>query len=80
MDPMRDLALDDQGQEILNAQKLFARYGYLTRSNGRYDEEMALHVVTAFQRHFRPQKIDGRLDHSTIDTLKKLIDTLPEVA
>jgi N-acetylmuramoyl-L-alanine amidase len=29
--------------------------------------------VAAFQRHFRPQRVDGFIDVSTIATLKDLI-------
>jgi N-acetylmuramoyl-L-alanine amidase len=30
-------------------------------------------VVTAFQRHFRPLRIDGVADHSTLTTLQTLL-------
>jgi len=30
-------------------------------------------VVEAFQRHFRPARIDGRADKSTIATLDRLL-------
>jgi len=30
-------------------------------------------VVEAFQRHFRPSRIDGRADVSTRDTLARLL-------
>jgi hypothetical protein len=31
-------------------------------------------VVSAFQRHFRPALIDGKLDSSTLITLRSLIE------
>jgi N-acetylmuramoyl-L-alanine amidase len=34
-------------------------------------------VVTAFQRHFRPARVDGVADASTITTLRDLIAALP---
>ena len=34
-------------------------------------------VVTAFQRHFRPERVDGRIDQSTITTLERLAAALP---
>jgi len=34
-------------------------------------------VVTAFQRHFRPERVDGIADHSTLLTLGALLSTLP---
>ena len=33
-------------------------------------------VITAFQRHFRQERVDGRADHSTIATLRALIEAL----
>ena len=35
-------------------------------------------MVTAFQRHFRPERVDGRIDQSTVTTLERLIAALPE--
>jgi N-acetylmuramoyl-L-alanine amidase len=37
-------------------------------------------VVKAFQRHFRPERVDGRIDQSTITTLERLLAALPESA
>jgi N-acetylmuramoyl-L-alanine amidase len=34
--------------------------------------------VTAFQRHFRPEKIDGVVDPSTVATLRRLLKALPK--
>jgi N-acetylmuramoyl-L-alanine amidase len=34
-------------------------------------------VVTAFQRHFRPARVDGVADHSTLTTLQALLAGLP---
>jgi N-acetylmuramoyl-L-alanine amidase len=35
-----------------------------------------MEVVTAFQRHFRPARVDGVADHSTMTTLHSLLATL----
>jgi N-acetylmuramoyl-L-alanine amidase len=43
------------------------------------DERTEL-VVTAFQRHFRPERVDGRIDRSTVATLERLIAALPHEA
>ncbi len=67
----------DEGGEIRNVQKSLLRYGYLINTDGRFTQRTS-DVVTAFQRHFRPDRIDGRLDQSTITTLAQLIDRLPE--
>ena len=37
-------------------------------------------AVAAFQRHFRPAKIDGICDHSTMSTLHALLSSLPSEA
>jgi len=34
-------------------------------------------VVTAFQRHFRPKRVDGIADRSTLMTLQALLAALP---
>ena len=39
---------------------------------GVYDETTT-QVVTAFQRHYRPARVDGIADHSTLETLKRLL-------
>lgn len=68
--------MDEEGREIFGAQKLLARYGYQIEANGRFDQQ-TMHVLTAFQRHFRPAQIGGRLDRSTIKTLARLIQECP---
>lgn len=67
--------IGDAGQHIWDLQSLFVRYGYNLCLNGQYDEHF-FHVVKSFQMHYRPQKCDGILDISTIQTLKALIDKL----
>jgi N-acetylmuramoyl-L-alanine amidase len=37
-------------------------------------------VVSAFQRHFRPTKVDGICDRSTMETLHALLSSLPSEA
>jgi N-acetylmuramoyl-L-alanine amidase len=34
-------------------------------------------VLTAFQRHFRPARVDGILDRSTLATLQHLLERRP---
>jgi N-acetylmuramoyl-L-alanine amidase len=64
--------LGDEGPEITRLQRALADYGYGIDVNGMFDETMEF-VVTAFQRHFRPALVNGRADHSTIDTLDRLL-------
>jgi len=65
------LALGDRGDAITALQDALGRYGYGLNVNGIYDS--ATHdVVTAFQRHFRPEQVDGIADQSTRGTLNEL--------
>jgi N-acetylmuramoyl-L-alanine amidase len=66
----------DQGAPIVALQEMLALYGYDIDTTGIYDLETTL-VVTAFQRHFRQEKVDGVADISTITTLHRLLKSLP---
>ncbi len=68
--------IGDEDAEVEKARKLLAQYGYLVEAQQAFDERDAL-LLTAFQRHFRPEKVDGRLDRSTLATLENLIEALP---
>ena len=57
---------------IAHAQRLLADYGYGISASGTLDEATGK-VVIAFQRHFRPARVDGGLDGSTLDTLERLV-------
>jgi N-acetylmuramoyl-L-alanine amidase len=57
---------------IRAAQALFRRYGYDMDLTGTLDTKTVA-VITAFQRHFRPLRVDGVLDLSTLATLECLI-------
>ncbi len=56
---------------IRAAQIQFARYGYDVDATGVLDAKTVT-AVTAFQRHFRTQRIDGCIDLSTLATLERL--------
>jgi len=66
------LQLNDSGDKVTELQKALADYGYGVDSNGTYDTATQ-EVVIAFQRHFRPAKVDGIADTSTRETLRKLL-------
>jgi len=66
----------DSGQPVEALQSMLALYGYNVDINGHFDEKTR-DVVTAFQRHFRQEKVDGVADHSTIETLNTLLRQLP---
>jgi N-acetylmuramoyl-L-alanine amidase len=67
------------GPLVAEVQRLLGRYGYGIEATGVADARTEL-VVTAFQRHFRPERVDGRVDQSTIDTLRHLLAALPSTA
>ncbi len=70
------LQLGDQGDPVAALQGLLSVYGYNAPVTGDFDQHTRA-VVEAFQRHFRPEQVDGVADQSTFETLKYLIDTLP---
>jgi N-acetylmuramoyl-L-alanine amidase len=69
------LGVGAAGPPVAEAQLLLRRYGYGTEPTGVVDGKTEL-VVIAFQRHFRPERVDGRIDPSTIGTLERLIAAL----
>src|SRR5919201_3282055 len=64
--------LGDTNPAIAEVQTLLANYGYDVAATGDLDGATR-DAVAAFQRHFRPQRVDGFVDGSTIATLKSLI-------
>lgn len=70
--PGRTLSANDRGTEVEQLQKQLARFGYDLKVTGFYDDNTRS-VVTAFQRHFRPARVDGLADVSTRDTLVRLL-------
>jgi N-acetylmuramoyl-L-alanine amidase len=74
----RGLARGDDGPDVAALQSSLAAYGYGIAASGRFDP--AMHdVVVAFQRHFRPARVDGIADRSTIETLHRLLAARPSV-
>ena len=71
-----DAQLNDAVPDL---QRMLARYGYDLPETGRADARTAS-VVTAFQRHFRPERVDGIADRSTRETLRRLLAALDEAA
>ena len=61
---------------MLALQQALSRYGYGIELSSQYDTA-TMEVVTAFQRHFRPERVDGVTDHSTLTTLQALLGSLP---
>jgi N-acetylmuramoyl-L-alanine amidase len=69
----------DHSGEIAAVQKQFREYGYKIVPTGTFDDTTK-NIVLAFQRHFRPKRIDGVLDASTRVTLSKLFASRPASA
>ena len=66
------LGLGDEGAAVDTLQRTLQAYGYGVEPTSTYGRGLE-QVVTAFQRHFRPSRIDGRADSSTLDTLLRLV-------
>lgn len=64
-----------RGAKVAEVKNRFRQYGYDLGSSDVFDNEMAA-VVTAFQRHFRPERVDGMVDCSTDETLSRLLAAL----
>lgn len=71
------LATGVAGPLVADVQELLASYGYGIEATGLVDAQTD-YVVAAFQRHFRPARVDGRIDQSTITTLQRLVTALPK--
>ncbi|MCA6114503.1 N-acetylmuramoyl-L-alanine amidase [Bradyrhizobium sp. WSM 1738] len=70
------LKLGSIGDDVAGLQAALAKYGYNIPTHGKFDGP-TMEVVTAFQRHFRPARVDGIADLSTISTLHALLASLP---
>jgi N-acetylmuramoyl-L-alanine amidase len=65
--------------QLAELQRQLRDYGYAIEPTGLADGATEF-VVKAFQRHFRPARVDGRIDASTITTLQRLAAALPAAA
>lgn len=78
--PIGDLGgwtVGDEGDRVEELQSLLSVYGYGLEITGVYDASTQA-TVRAFQRHFRPLRVDGIADASTVNTLRDLLAALPE--
>ncbi|MBS3649171.1 N-acetylmuramoyl-L-alanine amidase [Pseudaminobacter sp. 19-2017] len=62
-------------EPVRDFQRMLSRYGYDIDITGTYDQRTAT-IVSAFQRHFRPARVDGVADVSTTKTLQDLCSLL----
>ncbi|TPI27412.1 N-acetylmuramoyl-L-alanine amidase [Mesorhizobium sp. B3-2-1] len=65
----------DRGADVETLQSMLSLYGYGVEISGLFDDRTRV-VVEAFQRHFRPRRIDGVADGSTMRTLQKLLASI----
>jgi N-acetylmuramoyl-L-alanine amidase len=70
------LAPGDAGEAVAALQARLRAWGYGIGEEGVFGDETAA-VVRAFQRHFRPERVDGIADPSTIETLERLLAAFP---
>jgi len=64
------------GVDVEKLQAMLAMYGYGLRVSNLYGPKTES-VVKAFQRHFRPERVDGITDRSTHETLRALMASRP---
>ena len=64
--------LGDSGAPVKALQQMLGMLGYAVPESGAFDEDTKF-AVTAFQRHWRPEKVDGIADFSTITTLRDVL-------
>jgi N-acetylmuramoyl-L-alanine amidase len=64
--------LGENDPVIREMQLLLGKYGYDIPTSGNFDAATR-DVIAAFQRHFRPARVDGVADTSTIATLKSVL-------
>jgi N-acetylmuramoyl-L-alanine amidase len=70
--PGAPLSIGDEGAGVFALQAGLTRLGYDSAPSGRFDAATA-RVVTAFQRHWRPQRVDGIADGETRARLVALL-------
>jgi N-acetylmuramoyl-L-alanine amidase len=73
------LKAGDRGDTVAELQRALARYGYAAGVTHLYDDATR-DIVTAFQRHFRPMRVDGIADYSTATTLHRLLTAASALA
>jgi N-acetylmuramoyl-L-alanine amidase len=73
--PGAPLAEGDEGLGVLTLRAGLARLGYDSARTGPFDVDLAV-IVRAFQRHWRPDRVDGRADGETRARLMALLRSI----
>ena len=63
----------DGGAALAEIRRGLADFGYDVSAEGGFDEALE-QVVTAFQRHFRPRRVDGVVDPETAQRIFQVLD------
>lgn len=71
-DDTTTLAPGMRSPAVADLQTALGAFGYEIAGGGHYDRQTTA-VVSAFQRHFRPRRIDGRADAETRARLRHLL-------
>ena len=66
-----DLAEGDSGEAVSSLQRTLAAFGYRCEATGVFDAATR-DVIIAFQRHWCPTSLGGRVDRSTLATLQSI--------
>lgn len=69
----------DVGSPVEALQSMLALYGYDVDVTRVFDMKTR-YAVVAFQRHFRPEKIDGVVNGAFVETLNALLRQLPHLS
>jgi N-acetylmuramoyl-L-alanine amidase len=72
--PLRNggiLKIGNRGPAVVELQRALASWGFGIPITGKFNA-VTRDVVAAFQRRYRPARVDGRADVSTIATLRRL--------
>ena len=75
----RTLNPGESGADVSGLQKALAAFGYAVPKTGKYDEDTQA-AVAAFQRHFRPAKVDGVADGHTRALINRLKEQVARTA
>jgi len=70
--PGAPLGVGDEGTGVFALQAGLARLGYDSAPSGQFDEHTAM-IIRAFQRHWRPARVDGVADGETRARLVHLL-------
>lgn len=70
------VSFGDTGDAVQALQSELHRFGYEAPVSGYYDEA-TLYAVLGFQRHFRPEKVNGEADAQTRTRLTALLGMMP---